>query len=227
MMESEIWTFDLNKSTWDRLPARGDSPVPPSRTNHTLVYDWASPSPRLIIFGGRGEGNMYLKDVWLFSLQDSVWVKVNQGTDSWPRERESFGVSYDRGRIAIFGGNVGGNKTTGLPSVLNNQLWQLILNDDCLSKSTCEECSLISGCGWCEANEHNFQCVAGVSFGPYSSVSCPTWSSTWWSVQLLDCPTILLPPWIIALIIIACLVFVGILMYFTAKVRNHHLYERM
>lgn len=41
---------------------------------------------------------------------------------------------------------------------LNADLWQLVLNDDCFSRTNCEDCVTGAvGCGWCHNNDKGFK----------------------------------------------------------------------
>jgi hypothetical protein len=40
---------------------------------------------------------------------------------------------------------------------MNNELWQLALNDDCFKYRNCQDCAIITGCGWCKLNDVGFQ----------------------------------------------------------------------
>eukprot|EP01126_Amoeba_proteus_P036713 TRINITY_DN3747_c0_g1_i8.p1 TRINITY_DN3747_c0_g1~~TRINITY_DN3747_c0_g1_i8.p1 ORF type:complete len:377 (-),score=66.76 TRINITY_DN3747_c0_g1_i8:497-1627(-) len=146
-MKPQIWCFDLANRTWSILPVKKGSPLPPPRSYHLLLYDWIAPNPRLIIFGGHGKE--LLNDVWMFDINDETWSQVGLpliGKGSWPSPREMFGSAYYGGRFIVFGGNSAHNMAT-------NELWQFVMNKDCQWKTTCQDCSLVIGCGWCEGND--------------------------------------------------------------------------
>jgi len=133
--EGAVWKFDLNTSEWTEvLPADSDGPLP--RYSHSFKYDFSSLSPRAILFGGRSTTNDTFNDAWLFEFNSSSWKPLvkTPGTDDWPRPRSDFGSAFYGGRLALFGGWGDTEKD------LNNEIWELVLNDDCFYRSSCEKC---------------------------------------------------------------------------------------
>lgn len=73
--------------------------MPPARYDHALVS--AGEANRLVLFGGRGSGN--LSDTWIYDIETNIWHEV---TGSGPEARFGMGAAYDalRNQVLIFGG---------------------------------------------------------------------------------------------------------------------------
>jgi len=168
--DNAVWEMELETGKWTKIN-NNSSLTPPPRSYASLFFDFSSTTPTLILFGGKGDANSTLKDLWLFNLTSATWMQIttNDAPGEWPTGREKFGSAYSGGRMLIFGG-LGGLETTNAP---NNQIWKLVLNYDCFSRRTCSDCvTTLAGCGWCNENEVGYQCIAGSAYGPYSSSSC-------------------------------------------------------
>eukprot|EP01126_Amoeba_proteus_P036711 TRINITY_DN3747_c0_g1_i2.p1 TRINITY_DN3747_c0_g1~~TRINITY_DN3747_c0_g1_i2.p1 ORF type:complete len:178 (-),score=32.38 TRINITY_DN3747_c0_g1_i2:104-637(-) len=158
----------------------------------------------------------------MFDINDETWSQVGLpliGKGSWPSPREMFGSAYYGGRFIVFGGNSAHNMAT-------NELWQFVMNKDCQWKTTCQDCSLVIGCGWCEGNDVPYKCVAGVASAPYSYSSCNLKEGPF-IVEFTQCPLDHFPGWIVALVVIGCIMVLGLVMYFLLKHRKSHKYEKL
>ncbi|KAL8708094.1 MAG: hypothetical protein Q9220_006947 [cf. Caloplaca sp. 1 TL-2023] len=106
---NDLLAFDLNTlqnpdSRWEMLipnSAEGDSsdrPVPPARTNHTIV-SW---NGKLYLFGGTN-GNQWFNDVWSYDPRQIAWTQLDCiGYIPAPREGHSAALVNDV--MYIFGG---------------------------------------------------------------------------------------------------------------------------
>jgi len=211
LAEADLWLADLGKNTWEKVIPVGPH-KPESRTGHSLVFDFTAPPPyQLLLFGGLN-GNKTLDDVWRFDINTSMWEPLQDFNSSVPTARRKMGSSFGGGRMILFGGEDNEYQ-------LNNELWQLVLNDDCTSAVDCEACVVGHvGCGWCSPNPTGFRCVAGASYGSYlGNDSCANITATQWSSEFATCPLDQFPGWIIALVIIGCIVLVGTIIYFVMR----------
>jgi len=210
---NELWKADLVANTWSIVELPPESKRPSPRTGHAFALDFTAPAPhQLLVFGGIHD-NVTLGDVWRFDINTSTWSELIFNT-STPSPRYSFGFSFAGGRLALFGGAGSEN----LMEPMNNEVWQLVLNDDCLSSADCEECVVNRlGCGWCSPNPPDYKCVAGAGFGPFLNTSCMNNTATQWTSEFSTCPLDQFPGWIIALVIIGCIVLVGTIIYFVMR----------
>jgi len=219
--DNELWQLNLATGIWSHVVSTGDS-KPVSRVAHAFELDFSNSKPRLLLFGGKNTNSTF-NDAWSFDLESHVWTELgfNKTTQDWPSSRSNFGSTFYGGRLVTFGGS-------DEEGVLNNEIWQLVLNEDCFSRTSCEVCTTeVIGCGWCDVNLPNYKCVAGASYGAYLPTSCviPNTSSTRWTTEFLTCPLDEFPGWIIALVIIGCIVLVGTVIYFIMKMKQKSAYE--
>ncbi|KAG8300559.1 hypothetical protein J6590_073411 [Homalodisca vitripennis] len=93
---------------WSAVPLSPGGTTPPSRSKHsaTLLGSY------VYLLGGRN-GNLPLKDLWRYSLEESRWELLKPGGDCPPCLQEHSAVAY-RECIYVFGGELGfsaGNET--------------------------------------------------------------------------------------------------------------------
>ena len=120
---NDVWALDLsNAPRWYQLETSGDAPAP--RQNATMVYDPIS--DRLVLFGGRGNGNCAFGDTWELSLQTLTWKRIADSGDQ-PGQRVTTGV-YDpvARRMLIFGGMTSVTLACGQLTEYSD-LWELSL----------------------------------------------------------------------------------------------------
>lgn len=108
-----------------RTAPQPDYAQPPARINAQMVYDKARGV--MVMFGGEGEGDVYLADTWEY---DGVgWYEVEM--DVHPAGRASHVMTYDEHRQAVV--LVGGNtEHEGFYDTWEyiDQTWQLIIAED-------------------------------------------------------------------------------------------------
>ena len=74
--------------------------LPPKRKNHAMFTF----SNKIFIFGGRGENNEFLNDLWKYDLDSNTWQRVQAG-GSVPDGRELMGYSsLNQSGFIIYGG---------------------------------------------------------------------------------------------------------------------------
>jgi hypothetical protein len=201
-----------NTGVW-QLDASGAGPS--ARQGHTVVLDTLTKNQSFILFGGVNAAGTVLDDVWRYDLGSLMWTHIGPGQagESWPPARTYHSSVWGRGRVLFFGG-----QNTQIDFLPNNEIWQLILNMDCFTQQICQDCIGQDGCGWCQRNAKTHQCVAGSPLtGAYGFNNCA--EDDPFVIDTLDCQP-LFPGWIISLIIIACIVVLGIIVYFVMRVRN-------
>ncbi|DBA04785.1 TPA: hypothetical protein N0F65_004422, partial [Lagenidium giganteum] len=75
---NDIWCYDLVASSWSKIePTHGDRPT--GRFAHAMALYEHDGSAFLVVVGGlRTQGSKWdlLEDVWLFSLDERIWVPV-------------------------------------------------------------------------------------------------------------------------------------------------------
>jgi N-acetylneuraminic acid mutarotase len=108
----ELWAFQLDCASWERLDSTGGPGV---RARHSVALD--SQRGRMLLFGGRQRnaadtGWDNFADAWALDLAAGTWEALgSSGTQ--PSPRSSATAVYDPGkdRLLVFGGNT---STSGL-----------------------------------------------------------------------------------------------------------------
>lgn len=97
---SDMWEFDLQKHTWDRIQygvAHGDTPV--GRAEHTaIVY-----LNRMIVFGGY-DGKRKLSDTYVFDFATKEWTAPNIAMHNAPSRRCKHTAVLHEKRMYVLGG---------------------------------------------------------------------------------------------------------------------------
>jgi len=218
--DNELWSASLETGEWEPIKLFPGSKRPAPRSGHAFVFDFTSPPPHQILLYGGYNQNTTFGDVWRFDFKTSTWSELTFNS-TLPTPRHNFGFSFAGGRLALFGGS-------DEEYTLNNELWQLVLNDDCLSAENCEDCVVMRrGCGWCDTNHIGYKCVAGASYGPFLNGSCVD-PNNLWTNEFSNCPSdSKFPGWVAALIIIVGVVLLSGTFYFIIAKRNHIHYDSL
>ena len=114
----DLFVMDIGKSplTWVKV-GQGkedgevnkffDAPKPKARFGHAMC----TAGVYIVVFGGLGEGEVYLNDMWLLdtsvSSTDALqWQYVQPGGDYWPKARDSHAVCelLGQNKLVLFGG---------------------------------------------------------------------------------------------------------------------------
>jgi N-acetylneuraminic acid mutarotase len=102
----DTWTYDPSADSWAELRPAG--PVPPARSNASMVYEPSG--ARLLLFGGqafREDGTArYLDDTWAYDPSANAWTELAPSAGLVPSARSFHSMVYEPvgGRLMLFGG---------------------------------------------------------------------------------------------------------------------------
>lgn len=90
---ADTWLFNLNSESWTQAATGGVEGVdkPDARRNQSLTGYEAENG--FLLFGGAGEGNVHLNDVWFFSLDTQAWQELAP-TGTKPSARRSQSAAW-------------------------------------------------------------------------------------------------------------------------------------
>lgn len=94
---NDVHVLDVETSTWHDVRCAGEPPPPRYGHTSTLV------GRRMFVFGGKGENNAIMKDMYFLDLDEWCWSKVNPTTTS-PHARFDHADVLIGSKIVIFGG---------------------------------------------------------------------------------------------------------------------------
>ncbi len=103
----DIFCYDTLAKQWTAVTPAG-SEIPPARAYHVAGYN--ETDKKIIISGGKN-GTLQLDDTWEFDLQTQMWTQKAKG----PSLSESAAVTYDDGKVFVFGGKENGTEV--------NKMW--------------------------------------------------------------------------------------------------------
>lgn len=103
----DIFCYDTIAKNWT-VVTPATSAIPPARAFHIVGYN--ETDKKIIISGGKN-GALQLDDTWEFDLQTRIWTQKAKG----PSLSESAAVTYNNGRMLVFGGKENG--------VAVNKMW--------------------------------------------------------------------------------------------------------
>eukprot|EP01126_Amoeba_proteus_P021330 TRINITY_DN2160_c0_g1_i9.p1 TRINITY_DN2160_c0_g1~~TRINITY_DN2160_c0_g1_i9.p1 ORF type:complete len:193 (+),score=37.58 TRINITY_DN2160_c0_g1_i9:307-885(+) len=157
-------------------------------------------------------------DLWVYNTTGSVWTQLTPfGLKGLPKARMGTISFFDQGRIVMYsgvsssggGGGGGGNSHDNAGEIFYDDMWQLVLSQDCLAyTSGCANCISVVGCGWCKNNPPLYRCIPGVVGKPYIMGDCLDGT---YSTNIMVCPVGSFPGWGVALITLVIFgVFVGV-----------------
>lgn len=97
---NETWEYSFEQNRWEKITPKRKRPFPPSRRHAGSVADIQN--NLWIIFGGKSEGGL-LNDIWVFDMENDVWINVTPG----PSPRMDHIVFYEprSGEIYLYGGD--------------------------------------------------------------------------------------------------------------------------
>jgi hypothetical protein len=98
---NDTWSLDLTAAAWDSLD---EGSGPSKRQDHRAVYDPLR--RRMIVFGGRGLGDVLFNDTWAFDLASNRWTLLEDGSAA-PPARYGYAMICDEAtdRIIVYGGD--------------------------------------------------------------------------------------------------------------------------
>ncbi len=113
--------FELDLSTtngsWTQLKAEDASGNPPSRADHSMVFDTAN--NRLLIFGGY-DGTNRLNDLWRWDIAGASFAEVSDGTPPGVRHMHVAVYDENNSRMIVWGGRNGTASSNYL-----SEIWEL------------------------------------------------------------------------------------------------------
>jgi len=202
--DSSVWRLNLNTLIWTRDDL--SPPYPSPRWYHSSFFDNGD---HMYIFGGTNSLGNNFGDLWRYNLTSKLWTEIKiQG----PSPRENAQIAFDgKNRFFIYGGKSNTDKNP------YNDIWQFVLEENCLANE-CYDCAAKqSRCGWCEKNPPGFQCVAGVSNTPFVNYTC---GGKFFTETYYKCPEVGFPSWGISLSIICGIVVIAILVFLIKKIKD-------
>lgn len=208
-----VWRLDTVRRLWSADPLGDTAPAP--RNGHSTILDVTSRPYSVLLFGGT-DGKQEFDDLWRYDLTAMKWSRIEPSAKNatWPDARAHAATTSIPGSMLIFGGD---NVFEGKQ---NNELWQLALNDDCFRYTNCQACAIVTGCGWCQNNEEKYQCISGMYKHPFTVRGCADEKK--FIADYGNCQTQGFPPWIVALIVIAVSVIIGVLgLYMRNEPQRH------
>jgi hypothetical protein len=204
--DANVWTYNLVSNTWitDSSPS---THRPNARSYHSAAIDGLATSDTFVIFGGKEYSHSSLyNDSWVYNLKNMTWNKLEPEGPDFPEPREKAAFVYTGGRFFIFSGAAPHNESI-------QDFWQLVITEDCYDRKSCDECVNTDGCGWCAANHLGYECIPGYGTIPYVHDDC----SFDFSTDLTTCPADAFPGWVVALIIVASILVIGVVWYLVIR----------
>jgi N-acetylneuraminic acid mutarotase len=103
---NDLWSYKATNGSWSQLFPNG--PTPPTRRDHTAVYDTVS--KQMFVFGGYNPGLQ--NDLWAYQTQTNTWTQLSSG----PSGRAWHTAIWDpvNYQMLVFGGWDGSDR---------NDLW--------------------------------------------------------------------------------------------------------
>jgi hypothetical protein len=101
---NDTWALDLTSAAWDSLD---EGSGPSKRQDQRAVYDPLR--RRMILFGGRGLGDILFNDTWAFDLASDTWTRLEDGSAA-PSARYASAAVFDEAtdRMILYGGDRSG-----------------------------------------------------------------------------------------------------------------------
>jgi len=202
----DVYRLDLGTNTWTKDVLNNMTRIGPNVSDASVfVIDTG-----LYVVGGSPTAVDAM--TYMYDLEQKNWSIVSTPDSALPA-RAKAGVATMVNRVFIVGGE------TDTPTYLPDTS-QFVLQNKCLGYKTCEDCSTQpanGGCGWCNANNDGYKCLAGGVSTPYITASCNLTSSY---VSDIDfCPQAF-PSYAIALLVIDGVVVIGVIIFAIMKVRS-------
>jgi len=150
--------------------------------------------------------------VYMYDLENFNWTMLST-PDTFLTGRSKAAMATMTNRVFILGGE------TDLGSY-SGDFSQFVLENKCLGYKSCEDCTTQpanGGCGWCNANNDGYRCLAGGLNLPYVVSSCNV--TTTYVSDIDFCPQAF-PSYAIALLVIGGVVVIGVIIFAIMKVRS-------
>ncbi|GMH98769.1 hypothetical protein TrVE_jg8857 [Triparma verrucosa] len=119
-----LFVMDVGKSPleWVKIDQGAEdeedlAPRPQPRFGHAMC----AAGPYVVVFGGVGENETYLNDMWLLDTQNNFsWQYVKPGGNYWPKARDSHAITELPGqnKMLLFGGYDGVSDIVVPPGIL-------------------------------------------------------------------------------------------------------------
>jgi len=98
---NDMWTFDIETSTWTRVVA--NTRVPMARSAHAMAYD--GHSGEVILFGGIDSQFVCYNDTWAYDVAENSWKELMPtGANPQPRCRMQLVYASAVDKLVLFGG---------------------------------------------------------------------------------------------------------------------------
>jgi hypothetical protein len=166
ILNKETWIYDYSDNNWINVT---NNPSPDIRNEFSLTT--IHQTDKILLFGGRTPGSVYLNDTWIFNLRNLTWTKMRLNNAPDPRIYPALAAIPDSDKVILFSGPTGG-------SPFKNDTWIYDLSDNIWIKKS----SMISP-DW--KQWHRMSGIFGSNkvllFGGGDPISNETWLFTFYN----------------------------------------------
>jgi hypothetical protein len=118
ILNKETWIYDYSDNNWINVT---NKPSPDIRNEFSLTT--IHQTDKILLFGGRTPGSVFLNDTWIFNLGNLTWTKMRINTAPDPRIYPALAAIPDSDKVILFSG-----PTVGSP--FKNDTWIYDLSDN-------------------------------------------------------------------------------------------------
>lgn len=122
---NDLYAYDFTNNSWKCLDAGGNHDgIPCKRAASSLC----AAGNQVYLFGGQGEDNNKMNDLWVFDLGSNQWKEISTPEEERPHTRTGHTALLMGDRIIIFGGILEVTKEVSDVFAFNvsTQKWELL-----------------------------------------------------------------------------------------------------